>query len=203
MEENPDISIRCLGGDLEDRELVALVLAGDEKAQALFYKKYQSRLRSTCIHFLGYLDPECEDLVQETYVLAFKNFSQFDYRKDLYSWLNKICVNLCFQRLKSRQRLVVTQAEELELAAQSQVHLQQDAEQGVLKQEAFDLVRKALRRLGDKCREIIQLRDLDGKSYIEIATALKLAPGTVFSRLARCRAALKQLVMDAGGGAHG
>lgn len=185
---------------------MSAVLAGDETAQSAFYKKYQGRLKATCVHFLGYHDPECEDLVQETFVLAFKNFSQFDFQRDLYSWLNKICVNLCFQRLKSRQRLVVTEAEALEAAASASAAAKhREAELAELKAEALELIERAVRRLGERCRQIIRLRDFDGRSYIAIATELKLAPGTVFSRLARCRQSLKLLVSGAtqDGGARG
>jgi RNA polymerase sigma-70 factor (ECF subfamily) len=188
------------GGSLDDRGLVDGLLAGDEKAQEQFYEKYRGRLRRTCTHFLGWEDPECEDLVQETYTLAFRSLRSFDFRRDLYSWLHKICVNLCFKRLKQRQRLATMSAEALELVAigrASERH--RDTEHESIRREALNLIRSTFERLGEACREIVALRDYQGLSYIDIARKLRLPPGTVFSRLARCRGMLRRLVMEANG----
>lgn len=182
---------------LDDRQLVAGVLAGAEDAQNLFHSKYQARLRATCGHFLGWQDAELDDLVQETFARAFTNLDSFDFRRDLYSWLNKICVNLCFKRLKQRQRLVMASAEDLEAAAEGlAAERHRNAERESLRAESLALVRRAFERLGGACREIIALRDFDGRSYIDIARTLRVAPGTVFSRLARCRGSLKRLVFE-------
>ena len=206
MEESVRTAILGIEAALDDRELVTRLLAGDEQAQGLFVERYGERLRRTCVHFLGWQDPDCEDLVQETFVLAFKHLRGFDRDRNLYSWLNKICVNLCFKRLKQRQRQVVTASEEMERAAEAAalragVH----AEQQELQREALDLIRRSFQRLGEKCRQIVGLRDFEGKSYVDIARTLKLAPGTVFSRLARCREALRKIVAagESAGGRRG
>lgn len=191
---------------MDDPSLAAAVLDGDEAAQHEFYARFQERLHRTCVHFLGWQDPECEDLVQETFVLAFAGLRRYDPSRPLYPWLNKICVNLCFKRLKGRQRQVLAGDEALEAAAHAvAAQRHRDAEAKALKAEALELLRRAFARLSEGCRRIVGLRDYEGKSYVEIARTLKLAPGTVFSRLYRCREALRSLVLAKldGGGRRG
>ena len=55
--------------------------------------------------------------------------------------------------------------------------------------------------MSEKCRGVLELRDLKGESYINIARVLKIPPGTVMSQLARCRQALKQLLENEKSGA--
>jgi RNA polymerase sigma-70 factor (ECF subfamily) len=60
--------------------------------------------------------------------------------------------------------------------------------------EKLELVNKAMGKIGDPCRQILELRNREGVSYIEISRLLKIPMGTVMSRLARCTAALKEEV---------
>lgn len=190
---------------MDDRELISSVLNQDEAAQKQFYQRYEKRLRAACIHFLGFHDPELDDVLQETFLQAFKHLDQFDFRGDIYSWVNKICVNLCFKRLRERQRLVVTEAAALEaIALAGALEASRQLEKDALKEDALACIRRAFVELGKKCQEVVRLRDFEGRPYMEIARILKLAPGTLFSRLARCRQTLRRLVEEgAQGGARG
>jgi|ERR1700722_3597667 RNA polymerase sigma-70 factor (ECF subfamily) len=197
------------GAVLDDHQLISAVLNQDDTAQKLFYKRFERRLRVTCIHFLGFHDPEVEDLVQETFLRAFKHLDRFDFRGEIYSWLNKICVNLCFDRLRERQRFVVAEGSILESMTQaSAMNASMERETDAIKEEALASIRRAFRDLGEKCQEVVRMRDFEGRPYLEIARILRLAPGTLFSRLARCRKALRRLVESGGaqggtqGGAH-
>lgn len=148
---------------------------------------------------MGYQDPDVEDLVQETFLRAFKALDGWKAQRELYSWLNKICVNLCFKAMRRRRKEQLMAAEGLEAAARSvALERERQAEQADAKRSALETVKQALQQLDGKCRQIVALRDLDGRSYSDIALTLKLAPGTVFSRLARCREALRQLVLGQG-----
>jgi len=160
-------------------------------------ERYRSRLLRVCTHFLGWQDADCEDLVQETFLQALAHLAQWQPDRELYSWLNKICVNLCFKALRRRRREQLMEFEGLESAGRAVVsERQQLAEQADARSLAMERVRAALDGLDVKCRRIVSLRDLEGMSYSDIALTLRLAPGTVFSRLARCRQALKKLVLE-------
>jgi RNA polymerase sigma factor (sigma-70 family) len=62
------------------------------------------------------------------------------------------------------------------------------------KQSRVDFLQRHIRSMSQRCREVLELRDLRGESYIDVARALKIPPGTVMSQLARCRKALRHLV---------
>jgi RNA polymerase sigma-70 factor (ECF subfamily) len=178
------------------------VLAGDEKAQADFYKAHLARLYRTCVHLLGYQDPEAEDIVQEAFLKVLATLSPFDFSRDIHAWLNKICVNLCFKRLRQRQALADSEAAQLEALAKSL------AAAGPLKKmeaapgaHLSNLIQTQIHRLGRRSRQVIELRDRQGMSYPDMGRKLRASLGTVFSRLARCRQALKEIVKaETGGG---
>jgi len=180
---------------LPDQDLIDLVRRKDPQAFEALYQAYYGRLRATTIHFLGYDDSEGEDLVQETFAVALKKLPKVKIQTNLYGWLNRVCTLLCFERLRQRKRLLTTDDTGL-LDALS--HQGRDAamreEEESEKAEQHRLVMEAMRQLAEPCRRILKLRDLDGASYAEISTRLKIPLGTVMSRLLRCREALKRQV---------
>jgi RNA polymerase sigma-70 factor (ECF subfamily) len=147
---------------------------------------------------LGYQDPEAEDVVQDTLMAAFRQLAGFEFRSGLYTWLNHICVNLCYARLRQRRKAVAQPGEALELLSSPQA-LQRHTQAGEDQEQALRLLalRQELAAMKEGCRTIITLRDVEGRSYAEVAQALKLPIGTVMSRLARCREALGQRVRKA------
>jgi RNA polymerase sigma-70 factor (ECF subfamily) len=180
---------------LNEKELVQKVLAGDQEAQAAFYLENAKRLYPVCVHFLGYQDPDAEDIVQQTFLIALKKLGEFEFRSSLYTWLDHICVNLCYERLRKRKREMVSIAGDLEKLTQPRAGLLEDqklAEEE--KKRLLDLMRKVTQSMSDKCREVLVLRDQQGESYINIARSLKIPMGTVMSQLARCRKALRHIM---------
>src|SRR6185295_7064955 len=98
----------------DERGLVAKILAGDLEAQTAFYEQNAKRLYPICVHFLGYQDPEAEDIVQEAFLIGFKKMGGFEFRSSLYTWLAHICVNLCYERLRGRKRVLASLESDLE-----------------------------------------------------------------------------------------
>jgi RNA polymerase sigma-70 factor (ECF subfamily) len=183
---------------MDERELVALALKGDEAAQEDLSRRFRQRLYATAVHFLGYQDPEAEDVVQDTLLAAFKQLAGFEFRSGLYTWLNHICVNLCYARLRQRRKAVAQPGEALELLSSPQA-LRQHQQAGEDQEQELRLsaLRKELAAMKEGCRSIITLRDVEGRSYADIAQGLKRPIGTVMSRLARCREALGERVRKA------
>lgn len=180
---------------MDERELVARILNGDERAKVSFYKLYQQKLYSFCVYFLGTNDPEIEDILQEVFLTAFQKLSQFEFRSSLDTWLTQICIHQCYRHFRRRSRLAVRADEDLEALLSGQaLENQAQVERSKEKNERLEIIGKALEGMGETCRRILELRNREGDSYIEIARSLKVPIGTVMSRLARCTAALKQEV---------
>jgi RNA polymerase sigma-70 factor, ECF subfamily len=178
-----------------ERELVERILAGDREAQTAFYAENARRLYPICVHFLGYQDPDAEDVVQDAFLIALGKLGGFEFRSSLYTWLAHICVNLCYERLRKRKKMMAsleTDLERLTVPRAADLEKQKDADEE--KKRRLEILGRLIRSMSDKCREILELRDKRGESYINITRILKIQPGTVMSQLARCRKALRTLL---------
>ena len=180
---------------MDDKELVRKALEGDASAQELLVKLHRPALRRVCVHILGYGDAELEDVLQETFAAAFKNLGSFEFRSSLAHWLRQICVHRCYRRWRKRKQMVVLEQEELEQLLIPEA-LSQDRDQGREAEigKRTQALARAKEGLGQPCRDLIGLRDENGRSYAEISEILRVPMGTVMSRLARCRESLKELV---------
>ena len=182
---------------MEDAALIRQILEGDENAKNDFYRQYAPRLFPICVHFLGYRDPDVEDLVQETFLIAFRYLPGFEGRSSLYTWLARICVSLCYKRIKKRERLLTYIQDDLEKIALPLSETQNArAEEEDLVRRRAEALNRLSGQLSEKCREILRLRDKEGVSYAQIGKTLKIPIGTVMSQLARCRDALRKLAQS-------
>lgn len=181
----------------DERELVAKILAGDEGSKTAFYNENAKRLYPICVHFLGYQDADAEDIVQETFLIALGKLAEFEFRSSLFTWLDHICVNLCYERLRKRKKMAASLAEDLErLTAPLAESLEEQKNAEEEKKKRVEMMDRIIQSMSDRCREILVLRDKQGESYIHIARVLKIQLGTVMSQLARCRKALKTLLTN-------
>lgn len=179
---------------MDDAELIKGILAGKEEAKDALVGLYRRRLLATAWHFLGPQDAEAEDMVQETFLAAFRALDRFESRSSLYTWLNHICVNQCFTQLRKRKRLLATESQDLELLlAPAAEGARQQAAAEQLKRQRLEKLKGWIAKLGGKCQEILQLRFSEGLALAEIKEHLKVPLGTVASRLRRCQADLQEV----------
>ena len=169
---------------MDERELVAKILAGDEAAFQVFYDTHKKRLEYTAVHFLGAGHPSIPDVLQETFIAVLPKLKDFRFESSLYTYLNRFTVNFCFQALNKGKKILLAETEELEAWSKPQ----QPGLPAELKQILYDQINA----LSTEHREVIVRKDIQGRSYLEIATELKLAPGTVMSRLSRARKELRK-----------
>ena len=182
---------------MDEKALVQRILKGEEKAKAEFFNVFKDKLYATCSNFLGYRDPDAPDVVQETFLTAFQKLPEFEFRSGLGTWLTQICIFKTYQQIEKRKRDLARAHEDLETLSRPKAVQGFEAEAEKEDRRArLDLVTRCLEKLKKECREIVQLRDSEGQSYTAIGMALKLPIGTVMSRLARCKQALKALVTE-------
>jgi RNA polymerase sigma-70 factor (ECF subfamily) len=148
-------------------------------------------------------DPEeARDLTQETFLRAFQNISRFRGDANLKTWLYRIALNQARNRWRwwRRRRRDVTVSldaqdgqREQSLGASLRA-VGNNPEQETLARERETSLRAALRSLSRSYRETVILRDVEGLSYEEIASALEISTGTVKSRLSRGRLELRRIL---------
>jgi RNA polymerase sigma-70 factor (ECF subfamily) len=171
----------------EDRELVLRARQGDRAAFGLLVRRHQRRIHGLGVRLLRDRD-DADDLVQETFVRAWRALERFDPERPLLPWLYRIATNRAMSLLEIRRR---RPAEELtEAVADPGPSPQEDAERRRLHRE----VRREVDRLPEEQRVVLILRAAEDLSYREIAEVLGVPIGTVMSRLSRARETLRKKV---------
>ena len=163
---------------------------------------HESAVRAFALSLAGDF-ASAEDLVQDTFLNAFKGFSGFKVGTDCRAWLFRICKNRFYDICRKRRRRPVH--EDLEMAQPMSLDLEYEVQK---EQNRLDCgrapdedllgrqVREALAELPMEFRESLLLCDLDELSYQEIAERLHIPLGTVRSRIARARSRLRGLLRD-------
>jgi RNA polymerase sigma-70 factor (ECF subfamily) len=153
---------------------------------------------------------DAEDLVQETYLRAYRGFGGFQAGTNLKAWLYRILTNTYINRYRAAQRRPdesdLDEVEDLylyrRLGGLEAAQVGRSAEEEVLDSFTDDDVKAAIESLREEFRMAVLLADVEGFSYKEIAEILDIPIGTVMSRLHRGRKALHKALFDFGV-AHG
>jgi RNA polymerase sigma-70 factor, ECF subfamily len=142
---------------------------------------------------------DTEDLVQETFLRAYRHWHTFQPGSDCKSWLATICRHTFAELRRRENRSVAVDDQELESLAAARVHSAARAK-GVDDMFArLDLgpaIAKAIRALEPHYRDVVLLVDVDGFSYEEVAASLDIPVGTVRSRLYRARRHLQEDLLN-------
>jgi len=143
---------------------------------------------------------DAEDLVQETYLRAYRGFGGFETGTNLRAWLYRILTNTYINSYRAKQRRPdERQLEEIEdlylyrrLGAVEEAMESRSAEDELMDLFTDDEVKAALDALPEQFRIAVYLADVEGFSYKEIAEILEIPIGTVMSRLHRGRKAMQK-----------
>jgi RNA polymerase sigma-70 factor (ECF subfamily) len=149
---------------------------------------------------------DAEDLVQETYLKAYRAFGSFQAGTNLKAWLYKILTNTFINSYRSKKRRPEqTEIEDVEdlylyrrLGGLEGAAASRSAEEEVLDHFTDADVKRAIESLPEQFRLAVLLADVEGFSYKEIADILDIPIGTVMSRLHRGRRALQKALFEFG-----
>jgi len=128
-----------------------------------------------------------EEAVQETFLRAWQNLSNFRPHTSLRNWLYRIAVNAATDMLRKEKRILPDALGDLQLSDPLP-----GPEAVFSQEERATMVKKAVLSLPDACRAVLVLREYEEMSYHEIAEALDIPLGTVMSRLNYARKLLKE-----------
>jgi RNA polymerase sigma-70 factor (ECF subfamily) len=179
-----------------DRQLVERAQRGDKRAFELLVEKYQRRLGRLLSRFIR--DPsEVEDVMQEAFIKAYRALPAFRGDSAFYTWLYRIGINTAKNYLAAMGRRAPTSTE-LE-AEEAEGHEDGERlrdlntpENLLLSREIADTVNSTIESLPEELRTAIQLREIEGMSYEEIANIMDCPIGTVRSRIFRAREAIAE-----------
>ncbi len=177
-----------------DQLLVERAQRGDKRAFELLVEKYQHKLARLVSRLVR--DPgEAEDVTQEAFIKAYRALPSFRGDSAFYTWLYRIGINTAKNFLVAAGRRAPTStevdAEEAEgYEGSEQLHDINTPESLLLSKEIATTVNAAIESLPEELRSAIQLRELEGMSYEEIAKMMDCPIGTVRSRIFRAREAI-------------
>ena len=184
---------------MDDADVVASFLGGEERAFQELVERYQTRLLNFIYRTIGDRE-KAEDLVQEVFIRVYRHLHRFDRSKKFSTWAYTIASNLAKNELRNRSRnpLVLFQTmkgswedEDRPLQFEDTTARPDDLYR---KRHLRELVAETVSKLPAHHREVFVLRELEGKSYEEIAEITDCNLGTVKSRLNRARNSFAEIV---------
>jgi RNA polymerase sigma-70 factor (ECF subfamily) len=183
-------------------EVTALIeahLAGDPRAFGLIVARYQVRLLNFVYRMIG--DRErAEDLVQEAFLRVHRHLDRFDRSRKFSTWVYTIASNLAKNELRNRGRSPLVTFEQARPRDEEDNRPVDFEDKDNRPDDLFEqrtlktLVDETVAKLSSHHREVFVLRELEGKSYEEIAEIMHCNLGTVKSRLNRARQSFAELI---------
>ncbi|NUT50046.1 MAG: RNA polymerase sigma factor SigM [Saccharothrix sp.] len=170
-----------------DADLITAHAAGDPHAFSELVRRHRDRMWAVALRTLR--DPdEAADALQEAFISAFRAAASFRAESQVTTWLHRIVVNACLDRMRRRQTRPTVPLPE---AGPGEPVAPRDA---MAERETRLVVQAALNELPEEQRAPIVLVDVEGYSVAETAQLLGIAEGTVKSRCARGRAKLAKVL---------
>lgn len=182
----------------EDAEIVSLCKKGNVDAFETLVIKHQKKMLNIAYRIVGNYEDACE-VVQDAFVSAYKSIKTFEEKSRFSTWLYTIVINLSRNRLKQIKTQIHHEKFSLDdpiLTDNGNIkaELASNEPSVIEKLEKRDIrqkVQSCISSLDNEFREVLVLRDIQGFSYDEIGVMLRIAEGTVKSRLFRARDAVK------------
>jgi len=180
-----------------DQALVERVQRGEKGAFDLLVRKYQHKILNLVIRYVH--DPvEAQDVAQEAFIKAYRALGNFRGDSAFYTWLYRIAINTAKNFLVAQGRrppgsdIDAQDAEQYDV--ETRLKYRDTPEHEALKDELEKTVYQAIDELPDDLRTAITLREMEGMSYEDIATAMDCPIGTVRSRIFRAREAIDERI---------
>ncbi|EIG25982.1 RNA polymerase sigma factor RpoE [Haemophilus paraphrohaemolyticus] len=174
---------------ITDQELVEKAQQGDKKAFNLLVVRYQNRVAGLLTRYVSRDD--IPDIVQESFIKAYRSLASFRGESAFYTWLYRIAVNTAKNHLTAlgrrppKEDILAEDAESYD--AGTQLRETDTPENLVLSNELKRVVFETIENLPEELKMAITLREIEGLSYEEIAEVMSCPVGTVRSRIFRAR----------------
>jgi RNA polymerase sigma-70 factor (ECF subfamily) len=174
-----------------DLDLVVRSKAGDTEAFGELVRRYQKPVFRIILRMVKSMD-DADDLTQDTFVRAYRGLKTFKEEFDFHPWLYRIAYNQTINFLNKRKRQAAVDLEDVPEGDIKAGPAPESPLQAASRGELLDRVEEALDRLPEDQKTVFLLRVQEGLSYEEIAQTMGTPKGTVMSRLARARMALRK-----------
>ncbi|OFW15298.1 MAG: hypothetical protein A3F69_02605 [Acidobacteria bacterium RIFCSPLOWO2_12_FULL_66_10] len=175
--------------------LIKRCLQGDQIAWEQIVRLYWRKVFNVAYKFVGKHDA-AEDLTQEIFLKIFKSLDTFDRRANFQTWLISVSRNLCIDHYRSVRKERETIDRDVDANELSPLSRDPSPVATLEQRDRVKLLRQALAALPESLRTAVLMRDIQERSYQEIADALDLPEGTVKSRINRGRTELARQIRE-------
>jgi RNA polymerase sigma-70 factor (ECF subfamily) len=181
----------------DDAVVLARVRAGEDEAFALLVRRYEPKLR---VYVAGIVpvEEEAHDLVQESFIRAWRHLDQYDAHFRFSTWLFRIAHNVAIDHLRRRRQVTVSldlgEDDEGDTLRLDPADARRSPLGDLANRELGEALAREIQRLPAGYRELVTLRHLVGLSYNEIAELKELPLGTVKNKLFRAHSVLREVL---------
>jgi RNA polymerase sigma-70 factor (ECF subfamily) len=178
---------------LDDAEVVRRVRAGERELFEVLVRRHDQRVYRTVRSILRN-EGEAEDAMQQAWLQAYVHLGEFAGNSAFSTWLVRIAANEALQRLRRRSPMTAVPEDPEEETVDTRAD---DPEERAASREAVRLVERAVDKLPAHYRSVFMLRDIEGLSTADTATALGIGEEAAKVRLHRARALLRETLSEA------
>jgi RNA polymerase sigma-70 factor, ECF subfamily len=190
-----------------DAEVIERAKRGDHEAFRVLVERYQGRAYGLALRVLRD-EEQARDAVQDAFIKVYGSLRKFEGRSGFYTWLYRLVMNVCLdmkRRDRSGRHVEWEEERAVEIAQGAEAIAPGSANPGrgapeteLERAELREVMGRAIQALPDSARRTLELREIDGLSYAEIAKALGVPKGTVMSRLYYARRRVQAALVEAG-----
>ncbi len=187
---------------MTEEELIPKAAKGDQDAFAQLLELHQGKVYGLTLRLTGSAEDAME-LTQETFFNAWRGLPNFHAESKFSTWLYRLATNAAidFLRREKRRQAVTTVSispDDDEAPALDIPDRRFTPQDELERQELRQAIQRGMAQLSDEHRQVLTLREFSGLSYAEIAQVLGIEEGTVKSRIARARLALRKILLADG-----
>jgi len=175
-----------------DDSLIVLFQNGEKEVFRFLVERYQEKVRNIVFSIFNDADL-VDDISQEVFIKVFQALHNFRFESSFYTWIYRITVNKCRDELRKKKVKRFFSFHSFEKT--TNLKIENMATTTFDDENMVGVIQETIKKLPEKFRMPIILKDIDGLSYDEIAEVLDCEVGTVKSRLSRGRTMLKELLM--------
>lgn len=179
---------------LTDAEIISRILNGEKPLYEILVRRYNS-----CLYKMGrsynFNHENTQDLMQDTFVDAFRNLSKFEQRSNFKTWIIRIMLNNCFRKKKKLSFKNEFTKETINENVMPMFTLSSnDTRNEVHNRELGYIIESALSKLPEDYRLVFSLREINGLSVAETSSVLNISEANVKVRLNRAKAMLRESI---------
>ncbi len=176
----------------QNKKLAKRIVDGDSAAFSQLLDQYEERLYRLSYRFTNN-STDAEDLTQEIFLSIYRSLPKFRGDSSLSTWIYRVAMNHCLEFLRRRKPESVPYNEEL---AEMAADVGNNPEEYARRRELSERLETAMRALTPQHRDVVELHELHGFTYQEVANILHVPVGTVKSRLFNAFRRLRDLMRD-------